>query len=104
MDTSQRLQVEVHFTPTASGGRKTSVDLTTGSYRPHLITESGELLGVVFVQSTPAVAQPGDTTVATVALMYPGIDYSTLVPGAAFRVGEGSQVVATGRVLFSDQR
>jgi hypothetical protein len=52
MDTSQRLQVEVHFTQTASGGRKTSVDLITGSYRPHLITESSELLGVVFVQST----------------------------------------------------
>jgi translation elongation factor EF-Tu-like GTPase len=103
MDTSQRLQVEVHFTPTASGGRKTSVDLTTGSYRPHLITESSELLGVVFVQSTPAVAQPGDTAVAIVALMYPGVDYSALVPGAGFRVVEGRQVVATGRVLISKQ-
>lgn len=103
MDTLQCLRVEVHFMPTASGGRKTSVDLTTGSYRPHLTTESSELLGVAFVQSTPAVVQPGDTTVATVALMYRGVDYSELVPGAAFRVLEGSQVVATGSVLFSDQ-
>lgn len=103
MDTSKRLEVEVHFTPTASGGRTTSVNLTTGSYRPHLITESSELLGVVFVQSTPNVAQPGDTAIAVVALMYLGVDYSALVPGAGFSVVEGSQVVATGRVLFSRQ-
>jgi hypothetical protein len=82
MDISQRLHVEVHFAPTASGGRKTSVDLTTGSYRPHLTTEFSELLGVAFVQSTLAVAQPGETAVATVALMYPGVDYSALVPGS----------------------
>jgi translation elongation factor EF-Tu-like GTPase len=103
MDTSQRLEIEVRFTPTPSGGRKTSVDLTTGRYRPHLITESGEFLGVVFVQSTPAVAQPGDTAFAVVALMYPGVDYPALVPGAGFRVVEGSHVVATGRVLVSKQ-
>lgn len=94
----------MHFTPTATGGRKSSVDLTTGSYRPHLITESSELLGVVFVQSTPAVAYPGDTTVASVTMMYPGVDYSTLVPGAAFNVVEGRQIVATGKVLVPDQR
>jgi translation elongation factor EF-Tu-like GTPase len=92
MDTPQSLQVEVHFIPAASGGRKSPVDLTTCRYRPHLVTESSELLGVVFVQSSPAVAYPGDTTVATVMMMYPGVDYSTLVPGAAFRVVEGSQV------------
>lgn len=92
MDTTQHLQVEVWFRPTASGGRQTSVHLTLGSYRPHLATESSGLLGVAFVQSILAVVQPGDTTVATVALMYSGVDYSTLVPGAAFRVLEGSQV------------
>jgi hypothetical protein len=102
MGTLQRLQVEVHFTPTASGGRQTPVDLTTGRYRPHLRTESSELLSVAFVQSVPAVVGPSDTTVATVALMYPGVDYSTLVPDAVFRVVEGSQVVATGKVLLSD--
>lgn len=103
MDSLQRMQVEMRFTPAASGGRKTSVDLTTGSYRPHLIAKSNELLGVAFIRSTPPIAYPGDTVVAIVALMYPGIDYSALVPGTEFRVVEGSQVVATGKVLLSEE-
>ena len=101
--TTPRLQVEVRFIPTASGGREAPIDLTTGSYLPHLTTESGELLGVAFVESTPAIVQPGDAAVAAVALMYPDVDYSTLAPGAAFQIVEGSQVVACGTVLISDQ-
>jgi len=44
------------------------------------------------------MAAPGETATATVALMYEGMDYSALVPGAVFDVIEGSQVVAAGRV------
>lgn len=99
MPSAPRIQVEVHFKPAAAGGRGTPVDLTTGSYRPHLVVEAGRLLGVVFVQAVPAKVDPGETAVATAALMYEGVDYSALVPGAVFEVVEGRQVVATGKVL-----
>jgi len=57
------------------------------------------MLGVVFIQADVPTVAPGETAVATVALMYEGVDYSALVPGAVFDVAEGSQVVATGRVF-----
>jgi hypothetical protein len=31
--------------------------------------------------------------------MYPGVDYSLLVPGVAVTVREGGRIVARGRVL-----
>jgi len=94
----KRIQVEVHFKLTASGGRRMPVLLTT-SYRPHFVIEPDKLLGVVFVQASASMAAPGETVIATVALMYEGVDYSALVPGAVFDVVEGSQIVATGSVL-----
>jgi hypothetical protein len=53
----------------------------------------------VFVQASAPVVAPGEAAIATVALMYEGVDYSALVPGAVFDVVEGSQLVATGSVL-----
>lgn len=93
------IRVALQFRPTASGGRATPVNLTTGSYRPHFVTGSRQLLGVAFVQAIQPVVQAGDATIATAALMYPHVDYSSLVPGATFDVVEGTRVVATGRVL-----
>jgi translation elongation factor EF-Tu-like GTPase len=95
----KRIQIEVHFKPTAEGGRRTPAALTTGSYRPHLLVEPGQMLGVVFIQADVPMGRPGETALATVALMYEGVDYSALVPGAVFDVVEGTQVVASGRVL-----
>jgi translation elongation factor EF-Tu-like GTPase len=95
----KRIQIEVHFKPTAVGGRRTPAALTTCSYRPHLVVEPGQMLGVVFIQADPPMGRPGETVMATVALMYEGVDYSALVPGAVFDVVEGTQVVANGRVL-----
>ena len=95
----KHLQVEVHFKPTASGGRRTPLRLTPGSYRPHFVVEPGKLLGVLFVQASASTVAPGETAIATVALMYEGVDYSALEPGAMFDVLEGGQVVAIGRVL-----
>jgi translation elongation factor EF-Tu-like GTPase len=99
MDDRPRIQIEVHFNPTASGGRASTVSLTIGRYRPHLVVGSGEYLGVCFLHASKIEARPGDTVSATVALVYPGVDYSALVPDAVFKVLEGAQVVATGRVL-----
>jgi translation elongation factor EF-Tu-like GTPase len=95
----KRIRIEVHFKPTAAGGRPTPASLTTGSYRPHLVVEPGQMLGVVFIQADVPMPLPGEKTIATVALMYEGVDYSALVPGAVFDVVEGRQIVATGKVL-----
>ncbi len=102
MPLAPRIRVEVHFKPTAEGGRVTPAHLTT-SYRPHFVVEPGQLLGVVFVHAEAPVVQPGETAVATVALMYEGVDYAALVPGAVFDLVEGSQVVAQGKVLPPDE-
>jgi len=102
MHPAPQIQVEVHFKPTAAGGRATPVFLTSGSYRPHLVVEPGQMLGVAFVQAEVPVVRPGETAVATVALMYEGVDYSALVPGAVFDLVEGSMPVAKGRVLPPD--
>ncbi|MFC5549333.1 hypothetical protein [Massilia aerilata] len=103
MNTAPRIQVEVHFKPTAAGGRARPAALTTGGYRPHFVVEPGQMLGVVFIHADIPAPPPGETAVATVALMYEGVDYSALVPGAVFDVVEGRQVVATGRVLPADK-
>jgi hypothetical protein len=99
MKTPLQLQVEVHFRTTELGGREGWVDLTSCRYRPHLVVDSGEDLGVCFISSSPAGALPGDTVNATVLLVYAGVDYSELVPGAEFKVMEGVRIVATGKVL-----
>jgi translation elongation factor EF-Tu-like GTPase len=101
MNTTPYIQVEVHFKPTASGGRATPANLTTGNYRPHFIVEPRRLLGVVFVKALVPALKPGETTVATAALIYPGVDYSALVPGAVFDIVEGAAVIGTGRFVPS---
>lgn len=99
MKTPLQLQIELCFKTTELGGRTGWVDLTSCRYRPHLVVDSGEYLGVCFVNSSPARARPGDAVIATVLLVYPGVDYSALVPGAEFKVIEGINTVAIGKVL-----
>ena len=65
---------------------------------PHLVVEgSSEYLGVRFVGGPQPVFDV--PAVFELFLMYPEVDYSPLVPGAAFTVREGGRVVAKGRVL-----
>lgn len=98
-----KIAIEVHFKPTALGGRAGCVDLSFGRYRPHLVVGSGEYLGICFLHSNKPEAHPDDTVIATVALVYPDVDYSALVPGATFDVMEGAKAVATGTVLRLEQ-
>jgi hypothetical protein len=67
-------------------------------YMPHLVVDgNSEYLGVRFVGGpTPACSEPA---IFELELMYAGVDYSPLVPGAAVTVREGGRVVARGRVL-----
>jgi translation elongation factor EF-Tu-like GTPase len=100
MNAWPQIRIAVHFKPTELGGRAGPLDLTTSCrYRPHLVVGSGEHLGVCFVQSCTPEVLPGDTVNATVALVYSGVDYAALVPGAEFNVMEGARAVATGKVL-----
>ena len=103
MDGVGRMTAELTFLPPSEGGRSHppvppwSV-AGYGGYMPHLVAEGGtEYLGVRFVGGPQPVF--GEPAVFELVLMYPGVDYSPLVPGAAVTVREGGRVVARGRVL-----
>jgi hypothetical protein len=67
-------------------------------YRPHFRVGGGEYLGISFEKVEAQSGDP-DTFLATVALVYSGVDYGALVKGAQFEILEGARVVGTGRVL-----
>ncbi len=103
MDGVGRVKAELTFLPKSEGGRSYpplppwSVN-GYGGYMPHLVVEGGtEYLGVRFVDGPQPVF--GEPAVFELVLMYPGVDYSPLVPGAVVTVREGGSVVARGRVL-----
>jgi len=88
-----------------------SMDLSMGSYRPHLVVQDTTVrqavspadneiepyLGVVFIEGQVPIV--GDPILATLALMYyPGVDYSALQVGATFTIREGPQIVGFGTV------
>ena len=94
------VEVEVSFIGPERGGRSIPPHLESGLYRPHLVIGDGEYLGVVFCGPAPLAF--GESSVAQCLMAYhPDIDYSSLVPGAAFEVREGARVVGYGRVLGS---
>jgi hypothetical protein len=82
------------------------------AYRPHLVvgdasdrtpTASGcavgnAYLGVEFRGGSGEIA-PGQTAEMELALLYDGVNYGALVPGATFTVREGPTVVGFGIVI-----
>jgi hypothetical protein len=79
--------------------------LAGGLYRPHLLTSLASVpadtdyLGVAFV-SGPDRFEAGQVQLAEfICLYHSGVDYSSLTPGASFRVVEGGRVVGTGQML-----
>lgn len=96
------LDVRVRLLPPGENGRDTPIRMRgtrSSSYKPHLrVGGVGEWLRVAFLVGPEWVA-PGEEAEATVELMYDGVDYSALVPGAEFDVVEGPHVVARGTVL-----
>jgi hypothetical protein len=78
------------------GGRQSPVTGVGCLYRPHLKCSSGsEYLGVCFVDG-PDVIALGETVDVTFLLIYDGVDYSCLTPGATFVILEGPHIVGEG--------
>jgi hypothetical protein len=109
------IEAEVSFRSPSRGGRKTLPRLNgtlRSSYRPHVVVgddqgtdaadsigASGQAyIGVAFIAG-PDQCVFEQPAVARFALMYPGVDSSAVVPGAAFTVREGPHVVGQGRVI-----
>ena len=68
-------------------------------YMPHLrVTTDGEYLGVAFLDG-PEILRPGEEGECEVVLLYDGVDYSLLQPGALFELLEGAKVIGGGEVL-----
>ena len=99
-----RIIAELTFLSRAEGGRKNPpnpnwVPERDLGYMPHVVVEgSNEYLGVRFL-SGPKPVLFGEAARFEMLLMYPGVDYSALVPGAMVTVREGKRIVARGRIL-----
>ena len=98
-----RVTAELAFLPKSAGGRNNPPGPPWGHggawYMPHLVVIGGDdtYLGVRFVGGPfPVLGEPAEFELS---LMYLGVDYTPLVPGAAVEVREGGRVVASGRVL-----
>jgi hypothetical protein len=108
------IEVEITFPPLSQGGRNMPDGILNGySYRPHLVIGGPEqrhpgvidgnlliedYLGIAFA-SGPDHIEAGRPCIAQAALLYmPAVDYSAVVPGAAFTLREGDRIVAHGRV------
>jgi translation elongation factor EF-Tu-like GTPase len=96
-------EVFVQLLPTEQGGREQPLSLSNnspGQYRPHfrMIDGSGELLGVAFMDGPDEPILPGQSTYATVELLYPGVSYDELLEGARFEILEGPNIVGHGTV------
>jgi hypothetical protein len=103
MDGVGRVTAELTFLPRSEGGRNNPPMPPWSAaghsrYLPHLVVEGRtDYLGVRFVCGPQPVFS--EAAVFELELMYPGVDYSLLVPGVAVTVREGGRIVARGRVL-----
>ena len=110
MNAKPTIRALVVFLRPEEGGRSSGVHASPG-YRPHLVV--GEMsqrvavivgnvgsetyLGVEF-SGDERVLLPGIEHAVTLTLLYDGVDYGQLVPGATFTIREGPHVVGFGRV------
>lgn len=95
--TSKRiLSAEVLFFLPEEGGRQTFPG-TGEEYRPHLSTKPKEKLGVRFIKVLPD-SKLGARTTIEFETIYDGVDYSSLVTGASFKILEGTKVVGMGTI------
>jgi hypothetical protein len=86
-----------------AGGCSIAVYMSTGTYRPYLrLRADGEYLGVAFHSGT--MISPRVEANVSATLLYPGGDYSSVVPGARFEIIEGSTIIGYATVLRRDFR
>lgn len=104
------IKAKITFLSYEDGGRKTPLNLSyrAGScgYCPHLVVQSPTIrehnksdhyLGIRLVSEKEII--PGTPIDLEVELMYPGVDYSALIPGATFTIREGPKIVGFGSVI-----
>jgi hypothetical protein len=93
------ISTEIRFSRTTAEGTSSPVVHPAGAYAPHLLVPpKNEYLGVRVVDSDGDLGK-ADAQSVTWELLYSGVDYSALAPGAQFNIVEGSTVVGTGTVV-----
>jgi len=104
MNQGGRVIAELTFLSRSEGGRRIPPDPNSPpekgiGYLPHIVVDgTTDYLGVRFERG-PEKIVCGEKAVFELALFYPAVDYSALVPGARITVREGHRVVARGCVL-----
>jgi translation elongation factor EF-Tu-like GTPase len=108
-----RIEAEITFLPECKGGRKQPpLDLSGGSYRPHVVVEDlnqprattvenlsqETYLGVSVVSGLKEVKSGEPFYVELVLIYWPLLTYESLTPGATFTLREGAKIVGHGQV------
>ena len=91
------IQAEVVMLDESEGGRKPP-KLFNG-YRPHMVINPNELLGIIFT-SVPDKVLSNQVVKVGLSPAYLGtVDYSAVIPGAKFQIVEGARVVGNGHII-----
>ncbi|MDT5061911.1 MAG: hypothetical protein QOH63_2370 [Acidobacteriota bacterium] len=78
------------------GGRTIPTTAIDCHYRPHIrLNPNSAHLGVCLVDG-PNELLPGSTANVTFLLLYPEVDYTSLLPGTNFQILEGNHIVGSG--------
>lgn len=89
------ITVEVWFHDGVHRNSGASADL---AYRPHFVVKGAEeYLGVQFQSFEDPL--PGEHILCNADLLYDGVDYTGLVPGASFFIKEGARMVGEGIIV-----
>ena len=103
-NTGDILRLELVFLSLSEGGRKHTPSLVGGWYRPHLVVPPHEdMMGVQFLGDNSQDVVAGESISTIAKLVYTGVSYSLLAPGAIFEVREGHRTVGRGRVIGIEQ-
>ena len=87
---SRIVRANIQVTPSTRGDSFLAV-----GYAPHLRCADGQYLGV----KVASLIRQGNQLVASFELVYPGVNYDMLEPGASFQIVEGPNVVGSGTVV-----
>lgn len=102
----KELDVKINFLAPERGGRSQTPKrmLESRQYRPHLITkpisecQDIDYMGVCFTEQSDDIL-PNNECMAKIALMYEGVDYSSLIKGTKFDIVEGNKIIGNGCVI-----
>jgi translation elongation factor EF-Tu-like GTPase len=84
------------------GGRATSINPPSGTYRPHLVPDgSSSTLGVQLVDGPESIA-PGESGEVTCECIFE-LSYDELQPGVRFVIVEGPHRIGVGVVVSGER-